>query len=46
MIDASATQIVVFGREIRVPWSADGVCKFTFSELCDEVRHREHLCTR
>ncbi|EIW63222.1 uncharacterized protein TRAVEDRAFT_43527 [Trametes versicolor FP-101664 SS1] len=34
--DASATQIVVFGREIRVPWSADGVCKFTFSELCDE----------
>ncbi|KAL1942820.1 hypothetical protein VTO73DRAFT_5060 [Trametes versicolor] len=34
--DASATQIVVFGREICVPWSADGVCKFTFSELCDE----------
>ncbi|KAI0675380.1 AFG1-like ATPase-domain-containing protein [Trametes maxima] len=34
--DAAPTTLTVFGRTIRVPWSADGVCKFTFSELCDE----------
>ncbi|OCH93788.1 hypothetical protein OBBRIDRAFT_771044 [Obba rivulosa] len=28
--------LVVFGRSLRVPWSTDGVCKFTFNELCDE----------
>ena len=36
--EASPAEIVVFGRRIRVPRSADGVCQFTFSQLCDEVR--------
>ncbi|KAI0373958.1 hypothetical protein BV20DRAFT_936658 [Pilatotrama ljubarskyi] len=31
-----STDLTVFGRTVHVPWSADGVCKFTFSELCDE----------
>ncbi|KAI0829842.1 AFG1-like ATPase-domain-containing protein [Trametes gibbosa] len=32
------TELAVFGRKIRVPyeWPAASVCKFTFSELCDE----------
>ncbi|EMD37678.1 hypothetical protein CERSUDRAFT_136414 [Gelatoporia subvermispora B] len=28
--------VVVFGRSLHIPWSLDGVCKFTFNELCDE----------
>ncbi|CDO76964.1 hypothetical protein BN946_scf184281.g11 [Trametes cinnabarina] len=31
----SSTDITVFGRKIRVPWSVGKVCKFTFSDLCD-----------
>ncbi|EJF65444.1 hypothetical protein DICSQDRAFT_79616 [Dichomitus squalens LYAD-421 SS1] len=34
--EASSAEIVVFGRGIRVPWSANGVCQFKFSQLCDE----------
>ncbi|KAI0645780.1 AFG1-like ATPase-domain-containing protein [Trametes meyenii] len=33
---ASPTNLTVFGRNIRVPWSVDNICKFTFSELCEE----------
>ncbi|KAH9839231.1 AFG1-like ATPase-domain-containing protein [Rhodofomes roseus] len=28
--------LIVFGRRIHVPWSAGGVCKFTFAQLCEE----------
>ncbi|KAI9067251.1 hypothetical protein FKP32DRAFT_1588610 [Trametes sanguinea] len=31
----ASEDITVFGRKIHVPWSSEGVCKFTFSELCD-----------
>ncbi|KAI0358524.1 hypothetical protein OH77DRAFT_1420920 [Trametes cingulata] len=34
--EPSSTDVTVFGRTVRVPFSADDVCKFTFSELCDE----------
>ncbi|PIL35939.1 hypothetical protein GSI_01599 [Ganoderma sinense ZZ0214-1] len=34
--EASPAEIFVFGRNIRVPRSVNGVCEFTFSELCDE----------
>ncbi|KAI8992957.1 AFG1-like ATPase-domain-containing protein [Trametes punicea] len=33
--EPSSAEITVFGRKIQVPWSAGGVCKFTFSDLCD-----------
>ncbi|KAI0775799.1 AFG1-like ATPase-domain-containing protein [Trametes elegans] len=33
--DVRPTEIAVFGRKIHVPWSSGGICKFTFSELCD-----------
>ncbi|KAI0690281.1 AFG1-like ATPase-domain-containing protein [Cerioporus squamosus] len=33
---SSSDDIVVFGRAIRVPWSANGTCEFTFAQLCDE----------
>ncbi|RPD57550.1 hypothetical protein L226DRAFT_301305 [Lentinus tigrinus ALCF2SS1-7] len=33
---SSDADIIVFGRAILVPWSANGVCEFTFSQLCDE----------
>ncbi|TFY72585.1 hypothetical protein EVG20_g396 [Dentipellis fragilis] len=26
----------VFGRPLQVPWSRGGICKFSFSELCEE----------
>ncbi|EIW83233.1 hypothetical protein CONPUDRAFT_101930 [Coniophora puteana RWD-64-598 SS2] len=33
----SKTKVVsIFGRILNVPWSSDGVCKFTFAELCEE----------
>ncbi|TFK84570.1 hypothetical protein K466DRAFT_220678 [Polyporus arcularius HHB13444] len=34
--ETMSDDIVVFGRTIRVPWSANGACEFTFSQLCDE----------
>lgn len=36
--EPSPTQetLSVFRREVRVPWSCRGVCKFTFDELCNE----------
>ncbi|KZT10789.1 uncharacterized protein LAESUDRAFT_643661 [Laetiporus sulphureus 93-53] len=30
------TNLTVFGRTLGVPWSSGDVCKYTFSELCDE----------
>lgn len=30
-------ELHVFGRIMRVPWLSDGVCKFTFPEICEEV---------
>ncbi|KAI0779449.1 AFG1-like ATPase-domain-containing protein [Fomes fomentarius] len=34
--EAPPAEVVVFGRSIRVPWTANGVCEFTFSQLCEE----------
>ncbi|KAI0745914.1 AFG1-like ATPase-domain-containing protein [Earliella scabrosa] len=34
--EGSCGDVVVFGRSIRVPWSANGVCEFTFAQLCEE----------
>jgi protein AFG1 len=35
-IDPRPQTLNVFGRALAVPWSANGACKFTFKELCDE----------
>jgi len=37
-IDYSSQELQVFGRTIHVPWSSGSLCKFSFSELCGEVR--------
>ncbi|KAL4246184.1 AFG1 ATPase family protein [Abortiporus biennis] len=34
--DPKPETLVVFGRCLSVPWTLNGVCKFTFSELCEE----------
>ncbi|KAH9892647.1 AFG1-like ATPase-domain-containing protein, partial [Cubamyces lactineus] len=34
--DVSSGEHIVFGRQIKVPWEAGDVCKFSFSELCEE----------
>ncbi|OSD06949.1 hypothetical protein PYCCODRAFT_1464084 [Trametes coccinea BRFM310] len=33
--EPTSEDITVFGRKIHVPWSFEGICKFSFSELCD-----------
>ncbi len=40
ILEAPPAEVVVFGRSIRVPWTANGVCEFTFSQLCEEVCSR------
>ncbi|KAH7888878.1 AFG1-like ATPase-domain-containing protein [Phlebopus sp. FC_14] len=32
----SSEAISVFGRPLQVSWSGNGVCKFTFAQLCEE----------
>lgn len=36
--EISSHTLTVFGRPVHVPWASGGVCKFSFSELCDQVR--------
>ena len=36
--EPTARTLNVFGRQLAVPWASGGVCKFTFSELCLEVK--------
>lgn len=35
--DIGSQTLTVFGRSLYVPWASSGVCKFSFSELCDQV---------
>lgn len=38
VMDAPARKTLdVFGRRVPVPWSLNGVCKFSFVQLCDEA---------
>lgn len=32
------TSVNVYGRKVEVPWAVDKVARFTFAELCEEVR--------
>ncbi|EPQ56948.1 hypothetical protein GLOTRDRAFT_39171, partial [Gloeophyllum trabeum ATCC 11539] len=34
--EPKAETLYVFGRPLHVPWTSNGVCKFTFSELCEQ----------
>jgi protein AFG1 len=37
----------IFGRCLRVPWAADGVAKFRFADLCNQVGALvDHPCTK
>ncbi|KAF5357382.1 hypothetical protein D9758_005841 [Tetrapyrgos nigripes] len=35
-IDPHPSQVSVFGRNLPVPWTSNGACKYAFHELCDE----------
>lgn len=37
-LEPSARTLRVFGRAVHVPWTVGGICRFTFDELCEEVR--------
>ncbi|KAH9948963.1 AFG1-like ATPase-domain-containing protein [Amylocystis lapponica] len=35
-LEPCSQELNVFGRNFHIPWSAGGVCKFSFTQLCDE----------